>query len=102
MRHAAFMNISLHSFQVHLELLSGRDYYIISSVSVKLGAFLVSADIYILECGLATLLLALCQFQVFTPGCLYTLQCVCVSSLDLFLERFFLGGGALSFNKSHI
>lgn len=52
------------------------------------------------ECGLAGLLLSLCQFQLFTTGYPYTLQYV--PSLHLFLEGIFWGPGTPYLPSSHI
>lgn len=67
----------------------------ISSISVKLWAFLVSVDLYSWVWP-GRLTLALCQFQVFTTGCPYNRNaCVIIMSV-------FRGGGMLYLSISHI
>lgn len=89
------MNVFLNSFQVHLELLSERDHYIFPPFQLSYELFW-SPLTYILECGLAGLLLALCQFQVFKTGCPYNHN-VCVIIISVFR-----GGGMLYLSINHI
>lgn len=81
------MTVSLHSFQVHLELLSERDHYIFPPFQLSYELFW-SLLTYILECGLAGLLLLSVNFKYLQQGaCTHHSVCVIIISVFRWLGR---------------